>query len=37
LLAVEQQAQQRAEEVLDALARDRLGDVAFELLRSEIC
>ena len=36
LLAVEQQAQQRAEEVLNALSRDRLGDIAFELLRSEI-
>ena len=36
LLAVEEQAQQRAEEVLDALARNRLDNIALELLGAKI-
>lgn len=36
LLAVEEEAQKRAEEVFDALAWDCLDDVALELLRAKI-
>lgn len=37
LLAVQEEAEKSAEEVLDALARYRLDDVTLELLRAEIC
>jgi hypothetical protein len=36
LLAVEQEAEERAQEVLDAFAGNRLDNVALELLGTEI-